>query len=383
MSSLNSSRTLYIHNLKSNDENEIKDIISKVNNYFNDSDEYFSVDKISVGKFHTIENISNSLNENIKNLKTGKKKDQNRNLSKLNDKKSFISHSKSGNFKVEDDNYSKIEYISNKQLRNIFESYRDPMTKRNFTYQNCRLDENQQIPRNIKIQLDYQDNNLKLKANAINKNKIMSKYLSKKINKKEDELLMNRIDVFRMKKQIFYDIENSRPIDEKYGKYKWNISLRRPDNFKGVRNAYVNVRNDTDPFWVVVYEKSPHIKDLSIKPGYDLNQKDYTDFKKNQFLPHNSNENFKTIESLDSLKLKGENLYNIEFKREMASPGNKILHKVFMDNGKLIFDKEINGIFPNKTIYKNYYNKSDSNENNKKVLESTGFDFDYTKNITF
>ena len=143
------------------------------------------------------------------------------------------------------------------------------MTKRNFTYQNCRLGESQQIPRNIKLQLDYQDNNLKLKANALNKNKIMSRYLSKKINKKEDELLMNRIDVFRMKKQIFYDIENSRPIDEKYGKYKWNISLRRPDNFKGVRNAYVNIRNDTDPFWVVVYEKSPHIKALcnNLFPG--------------------------------------------------------------------------------------------------------------------
>ena len=85
MSNLNSSRTLYIHNLKSNDENEIKDIISKVNNYFNDSDDYFSVEKISVGKFHNIENISKSLNENIKNSKTGKKKDQNRTLSKLND----------------------------------------------------------------------------------------------------------------------------------------------------------------------------------------------------------------------------------------------------------------------------------------------------------
>ena len=381
MSNLNSSRTLYIHTLKNNDEDEKRDIISKVNNYFNDSNDYFSEEKICVGKFHNIENISNSLNENIKNLKSVKKK-ENRNLSK-NDKKSFINNSKSGNLKIEDDNYTKIECISNKQLRNIFENYRDPMTKRNFTYQNCRLGESQQIPRNIKLQLDYQDNNLKLKANALNKNKIMSRYLSKKINKKEDELLMNRIDVFRMKKQIFYDIENSRPIDEKYGKYKWNISLRRPDNFKGVRNAYVNIRNDTDPFWVVVYEKSPHIKDLSIKPGYDLNQKDYTDFKKNQFLKKSSNENFKTIESLDSLRLEGENLYNIEFKREMASPGNKILHKVFMDNGKLIFDKDINGIFPNKTIYKNYYNKSDSNENNKKVLESTGFDFDYTKNITF
>ena len=67
----------------------------------------------------------------------------------------------------------------------------------------------------------------------------------------------------------------------------------------------------------------------------------------------------------------------------MASPGNKLLHKAFVDNGKLIFDKDINGIFPNKTIYKNYYNKSDKLNDNKKVVESTGFDFNYTRNIDF
>jgi hypothetical protein len=379
MSKANSARTLYIHKLKNDNEGETKEIISNVNNYFNDSDDYFNEDKICVGKIHNIEDMSNSLNDNTKNIKI-KKKEQTK--SKL-DKKSFISNSRSGNFKIEDDNFTKLELINNKQLRSIFENFRDPITKRNFACENCTLSESQQIPRTIKTQLDYQDNNLKIKADALYKNLKMSKYLCKKINKKEDELLMNRIDVFRMKKQIYYDIENSRPIEERYGKYKWNISLRRPDNFKGIRNAYVNVRNDTDPFWVVVYEKSPHLKDLSIKPGYDLNKKDYVDFKKNQFLPFNSNENFKTIESLDSLRLKGENLYNVEFKREMASPGNKILHKVFVDNGKLIFDKDINCIFPNKTIYKNYYNKDKLEEHNKKEVEKTGFDFDYTKNIDF
>ena len=60
MSNLNSSRTLYIHTLKNNDEDEKRDIISKVNNYFNDSNDYFSEEKICVGKFHNIENISNS-----------------------------------------------------------------------------------------------------------------------------------------------------------------------------------------------------------------------------------------------------------------------------------------------------------------------------------
>ena len=54
MSNLNSSRTLYIHTLKSNDEDEKRDIISKVNNYFNDSNDYLVKKKYVLENFTTL-----------------------------------------------------------------------------------------------------------------------------------------------------------------------------------------------------------------------------------------------------------------------------------------------------------------------------------------
>ena len=137
----------------------------------------------------------------------------------------------------------------------------------------------------------------------------MSRYLSRRTNKKINDLLINRIDFFRMKREIFNDIENSRPLEERYGQHKWVISLRRPDNFVGIRNAYVNIRNEHNPLWVNVREKYPLQKVLSIKPGYDLEYKDFVDFKKNQFLPESSFDNIKAVENLDDIEIKGKDLY--------------------------------------------------------------------------
>ena len=44
----------------------------------------------------------------------------------------------------------------------------------------------------------------------------------------------------------------------------------------------------------------------------------------------------------------------------MSTKKNKILHKVFYDNGKAIFDKDVNELFGNKMIYKSYNEKRDS-----------------------
>ena len=38
----------------------------------------------------------------------------------------------------------------------------------------------------------------------------------------------------------------------------------------------------------------------------------------------------------------------------MSSNCNRILHKSFVDNGKVIMYKDVNNLFGHKTIYKNY-----------------------------
>ena len=62
------------------------------------------------------------------------------------------------------------------------------------------------------------------------------------------------------------------------------------------------------------------------------------------------------MESLDTIEISGKKLYDLEYEREMSSNNSKILHKVFVDNGKVIMYKDVNNIFGHETIYKNYSN---------------------------
>ena len=62
-------------------------------------------------------------------------------------------------------------------------------------------------------------------------------------------------------------------------KFQWNISLRVPNNFKGKRDYSINVNNDRNPFWGVMVVNDQ--KELSVKPGYNLNQKEFLDSHQN------------------------------------------------------------------------------------------------------
>ena len=61
---------------------------------------------------------------------------------------------------------------------------------------------------------------------------------------------------------------------------------------------------------------------------------------------------------MDDLNVVGNNLLDFEYKREMSTKGRKILHKAFVENGKAILYQDINNIFGDKTLYKNYENNN-------------------------
>ena len=60
------------------------------------------------------------------------------------------------------------------------------------------------------------------------------------------------------------------------------------------------------------------------------------------------------MENLDKVNISGKKLFNVEYNREMSNNNSKILHNVFVDNGKVILYKDVNDMFGNETIYKNY-----------------------------
>ena len=367
-----SNNTLFIHKLPKNESN--KNIYTEIDNYFDDPEDFLSPDsKVIVGHKISISPIAGTCNIDNREKKYSKLNlEKHRTKTNISYSKEKSRLNKTISQAVDNNNNNiKFQVINNNQLKNIFDSFKEPSNINSFIMEHKLNNNNNSsiLPRNISTSLITQNHYLDIKKKHEDKVKKMSRYLSRRTNKKINDLLINRIDFFRMKREIFNDIENSRPLEERYGQHKWVISLRRPDNFVGIRNAYVNIRNEHNPLWVNVREKYPLQKVLSIKPGYDLEYKDFVDFKKNQFLPESSFDNIKAVENLDDIEIKGKDLYKIEYKRELEDKNNKILHRVFLDNGKLIFDKEINETFGNETIYKNY-EKAIYDDNNNNYFNS-------------
>lgn len=382
----NNQKTLVIHKLTLEDEN-LEEITEKINKNLFRATNYFSPDNpVVVGKRIKIDEMkqifSPRKSETKKKAKPGIKKT----LTSVNTSmRSDLNKPSNNHLSNKDLMNIKFEKISHQQLKGLFDSFKDNSIKQSFSINNTK-EEN--LPLNLSRSLTEQTKNLNIRLNSEKKISNLSKFISKKVNKKEKDLLMNRIDVYKLKKEIYNDIENSKPINDRYGQYKWVMSLRRPEHFKGERESYINIGNDNNPFWALVKEKFPIERSITLKPGYDMNSKDYLDFKKNQFLPHSSSNLIKKVEGVDTLSINGENLYNLEYRREVNNgTKNKILHKIFMDNGRMILDKDINEEFGNETIYKSYnFTKNDEDDDDKiesKIFKSHMFSSGNVSNSKF
>jgi hypothetical protein len=254
------------------------------------------------------------------------------------------------------------------------------------------MSRNEQIPLERAESFSFQNNKLKIRKNMDDKIKNISKNICKLLNKKEKDLLLNKVDDYTFKKELLKEVDFNKPIEEKYGNFKWNISLRRPNNFEGMRNTYINLTRDQNPFWGIVVEKSPQIKEYKLKPGcLKKNKTFYEKFKKTYFHLIN-NKDYKNLENLDELFIKGNNLFNIEYNREINNfKGKKLLHKTFVDkNGKVILKTDINNIFGEKIFHENYNNLFLSIKNNmnklsfrKKNFSKSSINFKEKPIITF
>ena len=74
--------------------------------------------------------------------------------------------------------------------------------------------------------------------------------------------------------------DNLKKIIDKSCLFKWISSLRRPKNFYGKRELYINISRENNLLLSIVVKRYPIIKEISIKGGYNLNNRDYKDFKR-------------------------------------------------------------------------------------------------------
>ena len=277
---------------------------------------------------------------------------------------SMIINTTSGNNNIPEE-LPKYEIIDNEKLKNIFDLYQDNNYKKSFI-KDYHLNSNfNNYPLDISKSLSVQSHRLKSSKSNQKNIRQMSGYLSKRLKKNEKDLLINSIDSYRYKKELIKNI-NNKNFSEIYPKYYWKMNLRRYDNLER-KDIYVNIKNIYDPFWSVVVDNTQKKKELIFNSGLDLNIKELKDFKKNQYLIDNYSKKIKNLEKLDNINVTGKKLFDVEYNREMSSKRRKILHRVFVENGKEILDTDINDVFGEETIYKNYPKNSVRYEKSNKI----------------
>jgi hypothetical protein len=114
--------------------------------------------------------------------------------------------------------------------------------------------------------MSSQEKVLAMKGINDDKHDRFTDFLKFRLKKSDNDMLMNNIHNYRVKKEINEYVEKNQPIEYKYGKSYWLMTLRRPDDFEGVRYSYINIRDSFNPFWQLVKETIPNESEFIRSP---------------------------------------------------------------------------------------------------------------------
>ena len=357
------SKTYLISSLR-NHKNKMK-ILKDVNNFFDNEDTYLNVDSnIYVGKKPQGPRF-NTDNEIIPYSYVG---EEPHNLLHRNALKKPNSPIKKQN-KVESigqilkNNNGEGDILEYESLQTLYSDIKK-QTKLN----KRRLNEEllTELPDLIKERLKFQQKNLTKHKERNREYKIIENYLIKKTNKSREALLMTNIDSFQFKNAILNTINEKTPNDLKLGDYNWYFNLRRPKNFKGKRDCYINIRTNENPFWGRFFEKYPNPALKCRKPI--MNKNYIKTFENNPYLPSIpfGKNTLHKIGLMSDLIVKGKNLIDFEKKFESEIPGKKRVYKKnqldTMEESKVLTVPELEKYIHNITDNQTYANDFDIRE---------------------
>lgn len=155
----------------------------------------------------------------------------------------------------------------------------------------------------------------KTRASRVQSAKV-SKNLSKSVHKKEEDLLMNRIDEHRIRTQMLALIDNDKPISEKYGNNYWMFSLRRPKYLDEIRVNYINVGSVEREIWKPFLE-FPHRPVEIIQNSENKKTKKYSKWVDCTYYRNEMkqlNVNLPNMDGINELKVEGKKLVEEEYK---------------------------------------------------------------------
>ena len=316
-------KTLFISPLSNYKKEEKEEIIENVDNFFIDESKYLDLNSgIFVGK--KPEGPKLDKNDNLIYYsyvgspqilsKVKENKLLNKRISQLRKSSDYSNQKKKELF----------QFIDNNSLNVYYENIKE-RTLRNKKYEKDIITSNLPFP--IRKKLKNQEKNLEEKIKEDSSIKRMENFLIRKTNKKRENLLLKNYDSFQIKKGILRNIEEKEPLELKMGDKNWYFNLRRPKNFKGIRDVYINIRSNENPFWGRFFETCPKNIMRSRKPKIDSNDI-ILNLEKNPYLPKilNGNATLNEMKKMENLEIKGLNLLEFEKKLELNSPKRKKLY---------------------------------------------------------
>lgn len=221
-----------------------------------------------------------------------------------------------------------FEMIDDSKLKMIYQQYEDI-----FNAYKDKSEYIENLPEEIGNKLKNQENSLLTHSLEEKKFNEMAKYLSRRTKKNEDELLVNKFYKIGENKQIYANSEKHRPLNERHAAHSWELSLRRPKNFKGTRFSYINLGDNYNPIWQLVKETVPDPVEIISKPVLSKDDKKIN--RKEELLKEvilNNTSIARSLETINNLKeIEVNNLIKLEFliyivKGKMfITTGNRIL----------------------------------------------------------
>ena len=184
-------------------------------------------------------------------------------------------------------------------------------------------EEKNEIRHNFEEQEKILNKNLKLK----NKSDFLSKYLSKKLKRNEEELLFNKIEEYRLKRQVLDYIENSKSMRDKFGDNYWIANLRRPTIQKEIRVNYFNNGNKNNMPEKVIDYADKDVEFINDPMGVRKNK--YKNIVRNLSINNlvlsRTELKFPDMEKMKEIEVIGKNLVDQEYQAILE--GNNYLNK--------------------------------------------------------
>jgi hypothetical protein len=163
-----SNNTLFIHKLPKNESN--KNIYTEIDNYFDDPEDFLSPDsKVIVGHKISISPIAGTCNIDNREKKYSKLNlEKHRTKTNISYSKEKSRLNKTISQAVDNNNNNiKFQVINNNQLKNIFDSFKEPSNINSFIMEHKLNNNNNSsiLPRNISTSLITQNHYLDIKKN--------------------------------------------------------------------------------------------------------------------------------------------------------------------------------------------------------------------------